>query len=172
MLDAFTRGEACCGAGRLEVLSLAVVDDSACSAAAAEFTAAGGAGGAPAQEELEAARRQPAAAAAAAAPPPARAAPPVARRADAAAGSAPPPADMVVICARGPVAALPEAHAARRERFAELEALQPGWQVELRSRGGAATVDAVFFAPAGGPECKSFADARRAALKARTQGNA
>jgi hypothetical protein len=54
-----------------------------------------------------------------------------------------------VVYARGPVAGLPEEHASRRERFAELDSLQPGWQVELRSRGAGGTVDAVFFTPAG-----------------------
>jgi hypothetical protein len=64
------------------------------------------------------------------------------------------------------VAQLPDAHASRRERFAELDALQPGWEVELRAREGSSTVDAVFFSPEG-DAFKSFADARRGALKAR-----
>lgn len=34
-----------------------------------------------------------------------------------------------VVYARGPIAQLPEEHASRRERFAELDDLQPGWQV-------------------------------------------
>ena len=50
---------------------------------------------------------------------------------------------------RGPVAGIPDEHASRRERFAELDELQPGWQVELRSRGAGGTADAVFFSPAG-----------------------
>ncbi len=70
-----------------------------------------------------------------------------------------------VVYPRGPVEQLPEEHASRRERFAELDALQPGWTVELRSRGEGGTIDAVFFSPAG--ECVgAFANARRAALKA------
>ncbi|KAL4446200.1 hypothetical protein ABPG77_003007 [Micractinium sp. CCAP 211/92] len=71
----------------------------------------------------------------------------------------------MVVYPRGPVEQLPEEHASRRERFAELDALQPGWTVELRSRGEGGTIDAVFFSPAG--ECVgAFANARRAALKA------
>lgn len=71
----------------------------------------------------------------------------------------------MVVYHRGPVEQLPEEHASRRERFAELDALQPGWTVELRSRGEGGTIDAVFFSPAG--ECVgAFANARRAALKA------
>jgi hypothetical protein len=73
-----------------------------------------------------------------------------------------------LVYARGPIAALPDAHASRRERFAELDALQPGWAVELRARTGAgAAVDAVFYPPGGGAALKSYAEARRAALKAR-----
>ena len=34
-----------------------------------------------------------------------------------------------VIMARGPIAALPEDLGARRERFVELDDLQPGWEV-------------------------------------------
>lgn len=54
-----------------------------------------------------------------------------------------------VVYPRGPIAGLPEAHASRRERFAELDDLQPGWQVELRSRGAGGAVDAVFYSPTG-----------------------
>ncbi len=64
---------------------------------------------------------------------------------------------------RGPVGGLPEAHATRRERFSELDALQPGWQVELRARGEA--VEAVFYAP-NGEKVGAFANARRMALAA------
>ena len=56
---------------------------------------------------------------------------------------------------RGPVAGIPDEHASRRERFAELDELQPGWQVELRSRGAGGTVDAVFFSPEGECSCMS-----------------
>jgi hypothetical protein len=45
-----------------------------------------------------------------------------------------------------------------------LDQLQPGWQVELRSRGD--TVDAVFYAP-DGTMVGTFAAARRQALAAR-----
>ena len=72
----------------------------------------------------------------------------------------------VVVFPRAPIATLPEAHASRRERFAELDTLSPGWLVELRARPGSAVVDATLFAP-NGTEFKSFADARRSALKAR-----
>ena len=54
-----------------------------------------------------------------------------------------------IIYPRGPIAGLPDAHASRRERFAELDDLQPGWQVELRSRGAGGAVDAAFYSPAG-----------------------
>lgn len=74
--------------------------------------------------------------------------------------------DTIVVYPRGPICALPDEHAGRRERFAELDALQAGWQVELRSRPGAALVEAQFFSPEGVP-FKSFAEARRAGLKAR-----
>jgi ribosome maturation protein SDO1 len=70
-----------------------------------------------------------------------------------------------VVCSRGPIAELPEEHASRRERFSELDALQPGWTVELRGRGDGAPVEAVFFSPAG-ERAGAFAAARRAALQA------
>lgn len=70
-----------------------------------------------------------------------------------------------VVYARGPIAELPEAHASRRERFAELDNLQPGWQVELRTKGD--TVEAVFFAPGTGELVGAFANARRMALAAK-----
>ena len=77
-----------------------------------------------------------------------------------------PSPESVVVFARAPPSLLPEEHASRRERFAELETLQAGWQVELRSRPGAQVVEALFFSPSG-EEFKSYAEARRAALKAR-----
>ena len=55
----------------------------------------------------------------------------------------------VVVYPKGPITGLPDAHASRRERFAELDDLQPGWQVELRSRGAGGAVDAAFFSPTG-----------------------
>ena len=56
---------------------------------------------------------------------------------------------IAVIYPRGSIRGLPDAHASRRERFAELDSLQPGWQVELRSRGAGGAVDAVFYSPTG-----------------------
>jgi hypothetical protein len=87
----------------------------------------------------------------AAAPPPPRAS-----------GPAPP------LYPRGPVAGLPETMGARRDMFAALDALQPGWEVELAPRAGAggdAAVDATFFSPAG-DRVPNFAAARRQALAA------
>ena len=55
-----------------------------------------------------------------------------------------------MLYAAGPIAAMPERYAARRERFAELDRLQPGWRVELRGRrGGDDAVDALFTSPTG-----------------------
>lgn len=82
----------------------------------------------------------------------------------------------VVVVPRGPVADLPEEHAARRERFAELDRLQQGWTVELRAKPGAnagdvgedgraAPVDAIFFPPGGDEEVGSYALARQAAMR-------
>ncbi|KAG2444446.1 hypothetical protein HXX76_001199 [Chlamydomonas incerta] len=68
-----------------------------------------------------------------------------------------------VVYARGPLSGLPEEHASRRERFAELDTLQPGWTVELRTKGD--TVEAVFFHPSG-ERVGAFANARRMALQA------
>ncbi|KAG2493699.1 hypothetical protein HYH03_008213 [Edaphochlamys debaryana] len=164
----------CRGAGRLEVLSLAVMADGATAEEFATWGAATqgstGRGAAPAPA--------PAPAAAPAAVPAAGPGPgSEANVAAAAAGRAPvavPGASSrreagaaggggAVVYARGPVSALPEEHASRRERFAELDTLQPGWTVELRSRGD--TVDAVFFHPSG-ERVGAFANARRMALAA------
>lgn len=73
-----------------------------------------------------------------------------------------------VLYSRGPLAGLPEEHASRRERFAELDTLQPGWTVELRARGEGSTVEAVFFSPTG-QRVGAFAGARRMALQASKQ---
>lgn len=73
-----------------------------------------------------------------------------------------------VVYARGPIGGLPEEHASRRERFAELDTLQPGWTVELRARGAGvegAPLDAVFYSPAG-ERVGAYANARRLALAA------
>ena len=75
---------------------------------------------------------------------------------------------VVIVHPRGPLATLPEEQASRRERFAELDTLQSGWTVELRSRGEGSTVEAVFFSP-DGQKVGAFAAARRAALAASKQ---
>jgi ribosome maturation protein SDO1 len=85
--------------------------------------------------------------------------------ATAAAGAAPAASAGVLLYARGPIARLPEAHASRRERFAELDALQPGWTVELRQRSEGAPVDAAFWSPEG-EASGAYANARRKALAA------
>jgi hypothetical protein len=80
--------------------------------------------------------------------------------------AAPAPSESEVLYTRGPVSLLPDEYASRRDRFSELDGLQPGWEVELRQRGS--TVDAIFFCPAGqrvGP----YANARRQALQAAKQ---
>ncbi|BDA40780.1 Ribosome maturation protein SBDS [Coccomyxa sp. Obi] len=69
-----------------------------------------------------------------------------------------------VVYARGSIADLPDEHASRRERFAELDNLQPGWQVELCSRGAGSAIDAIFYSPSG-QKVGAFANARRAALQ-------
>ena len=65
---------------------------------------------------------------------------------------------------RGLIASMPDAHESRRERFKELDDLQPGWEVELRSKGE--VVEAVFYAPGSGQKVGAFANARRMALAA------
>ena len=57
--------------------------------------------------------------------------------------------EVSIIYPKGPIGGLPDEHASRRERFAELDDLQPGWQVELRSRGAGGAVDAAFYSPTG-----------------------
>uniref|UniRef100_A0A7S3VGJ4 SBDS family rRNA metabolism protein n=1 Tax=Dunaliella tertiolecta TaxID=3047 RepID=A0A7S3VGJ4_DUNTE len=66
---------------------------------------------------------------------------------------------------RGPISQLPEEHASRRERFAELDELQPGWQVELRSKGD--SVEAAFYTPDTGTCVGAYTNARRMALAAK-----
>ena len=73
-----------------------------------------------------------------------------------------------VVYPKGSIAGLPDEHASRRERFAELDELQPGWQVELRSRGAGGAVDAAFYTPTG-DAVGAFANARRQALQASKQ---
>ena len=70
-----------------------------------------------------------------------------------------------ILYARGKIAEMPEAFASRRDRFAPLDGIQTGWTVELRKRAGSSVVDAVFFDP-DGVGYKAFADARREALRA------
>jgi Methyl-CpG binding domain len=75
---------------------------------------------------------------------------------------------MQVVQPRGPIAKLPDQWENRREMFREIDRLQRGWTVELRSRGtGSAggTIDAVFYDPEG-EEVGAFAAARRRALAA------
>jgi hypothetical protein len=67
---------------------------------------------------------------------------------------------------RGCIADLPEEFATRKERFAELDQLQPGWTVELRQKGE--TVEAVFYSPED-MAVGAFANARRQALQAHKQ---
>lgn len=68
-----------------------------------------------------------------------------------------------VIHPRCSVGSLPESLGSRRERFLELDDLQPGWEVEVRVKAGSDLGDAVFFSPEG-VFCRSFAEARRKAL--------
>jgi len=73
--------------------------------------------------------------------------------------------DANILVKRGPIAALPEEHESRRERFADIDKYQEGWEVELRAREGSSIVDAVFYSPEG-DLCKTYADARRKAMAA------
>ena len=58
-----------------------------------------------------------------------------------------------VVYPRGPIAGMPDEFASRRDRFAEVDELQPGWQVELKRQGRSDTLDAIFFSPDGAPSC-------------------
>lgn len=170
--------------GRIEVLAFAVQGGNAAAedftttsgsslppswqspatvAAAAKAAAAAAAGG---ERESASTSAGAAAAAAASAAPgwPAGAAPPAAARRMGAREELLTSLSEVVY--RGSIPGMPEVHASRKERFAELEGLQQGWEVELRKRGD--TVDAVFFAP-GGEKVGSYANARRMALQAAKQ---
>ena len=73
--------------------------------------------------------------------------------------------DANILVPRGPVSALPDEHASRRERFADLDKYETGWEVELRSREGSSIVDAVFYSPQG-ELAKTYAEARRKAMAA------
>ena len=88
---------------------------------------------------------------------------------DGSSGSAANPGPGVeVLYPRGPIAGVPDEHASRRERFAPIDEIQGGWLVELRRRVGSSVVDAVFFSPDGVLH-KSFADARREAMRAKRE---
>lgn len=76
-----------------------------------------------------------------------------------------------ILYPRGPVGGMPEEYAGRRERFLELDALEPGWTVELRGKNNSSIMDAVFFSPQG-QEVGPFANARRAALTAHKKAEA
>jgi ribosome maturation protein SDO1 len=87
-------------------------------------------------------------------PGPPRIAPPVQQRV---------PVEEKVVYDKGPISTIPEEFASRRDRFSEIDELQPGWTVELKTKGTSSVIDAVFYAPSGdlvGP----FARARRMAL--------
>ena len=68
-----------------------------------------------------------------------------------------------VLYPRGPIAGVPDEHASQGAVRADGQ-IQGGWLVELRRRGGSSVVDAVFFSPDGVLH-KSFADARREAMR-------
>ncbi|KAG1671280.1 hypothetical protein FOA52_010851 [Chlamydomonas sp. UWO 241] len=185
------------GGGRIEVLSMAVIAEGVQADQFAHLPAngtgmgaAGGHGSAPAPASTSASAAAASAAAylngsdnvdgvarsmAGASVSPRTAAAPTA--APAAAAAAPrssarePPgggaSGATVVYACGPVSGLPEEHASRKERFAELDTLQAGWQVELRAKGE--TVEAVFYSPAG-KRVGAYATARRAALAAHKAG--
>lgn len=73
------------------------------------------------------------------------------------------PVEEKVVYEKGPIATIPDEYASRRDRFSEIDDLQPGWTVQLQTKGTSSVVDAVFYAPSGdlvGP----FARARRMAL--------
>jgi hypothetical protein len=172
--------------GRIEVLSFAVtadgaggLDDFGTPAAAAPSSSAAAAAGADGSTyangstQPEASTSAPAAAAAAvgAASRPGMVRPAAGRGSSALQNGQPSSGSSSsgkanVLYARGPVASIPEEYATRRQRFAELDQLQPGWTVELRQKGE--VVDAVFFTPEG-QAVGAFANARRQALQAHKQ---
>jgi hypothetical protein len=71
--------------------------------------------------------------------------------------------EATILYSRGPVAQLPDEFSSRRDRFSEIDDLQPGWTVQLQTKGGGSIVDALFFAP-NGEKVGSYAMARKAAL--------
>ena len=52
-------------------------------------------------------------------------------------------AETTILYPRGPIADMSEEHAGRRDRFAPLDAIQPGWSVELRQKAGSSVVGGV-----------------------------
>jgi len=74
-------------------------------------------------------------------------------------------ADANILVQRCSISALPEEHASRRDRFADLDKYGEGWEVELRAREGSSIVDAVFYSPSG-ELFRTFAEARRSAMAA------
>lgn len=54
-----------------------------------------------------------------------------------------------ILYPKGPIGSLPEEFESRRERFEELDSIQPGWTLELRKRRAGSAVEAIFFAPSG-----------------------
>lgn len=71
--------------------------------------------------------------------------------------------EFVILYPQGPISLLPAEFAKRKERFEELDILQPGWTVQLQTRGQGAAVDAVFFSPFG-EKVGTYAAARRMAI--------
>ena len=71
--------------------------------------------------------------------------------------------ELVILYPKGPISLLPAEFAKRKERFEELDNLEPGWMVQLQTRGQGAAVDAVFFSPCG-QKVGTFAAARRMAM--------
>ena len=68
-----------------------------------------------------------------------------------------------ILIPRGFIKDLPEEHKSRRERFKELDTIEEGWHVELRTKENSSIVEAVFFSP-NNEAFKSYAEARRKAL--------
>lgn len=71
--------------------------------------------------------------------------------------------EQTVVFQRGAIADIPDEFASRRDRFSEIDELQPGWTVQLKQKGTGSVVDAVFFSPSG-EKVGSYAVARRMAL--------
>lgn len=76
--------------------------------------------------------------------------------------------DVTILYPQGVISNIPEQYASRRDRFMEIDNLEPGWTVQLQTRGPDAPVDAIFFSPSG-EVMKTFAAARRKALSVKQQ---